>query len=382
MSKVTLIATTPMGLEAIVTREVKKLGYEDVRVDNGRVEFDADEAAIARCNLWLRCADRVLVKMGEFKATTFDELFEGVKALNWPDWLPKDAEFPVDGKSHKSQLSSVPACQGIVKKAVVEKMKETTGIEWFEETGPLFRIQVALLKDIATITIDTSGPGLHKRGYRQLTAQAPLKETLAAALVDLSYWNPDRPFYDPFCGSGTILIEAGLIGRNIAPGLGRTFPAESWPTVTEEMWNAARDEADDLAQWERKLEIVGSDIDAEVLSLAGYHIRKSGLDDVIRVKNLPVGQMKPEGDFGVLICNPPYGERIGEATEVEQAYRDLGVLGKKLHTWSAYVLTSHKGFEQFYGKRADRKRKLFNGRIECDYYQFYGPRPPRTETSS
>lgn len=382
MSKVTLIATAPMGLEAIVAREVKKLGYEDVRVDNGRVEFDADEAAIARCNLWLRCADRVLVKMGEFKATTFDELFEGVKALNWPDWLPKDAEFPVDGKSHKSQLSSVPACQGIVKKAVVEKMKEATGIEWFEETGPLFRIQVALLKDVATITIDTSGPGLHKRGYRQLTAQAPLKETLAAALVDLSYWNPDRPFYDPFCGSGTILIEAGLIGRNIAPGLGRTFPAESWPTVTEDMWNDARDEADDLAQWERKLEIVGSDIDAEVLSLAGYHIRKSGLDDVIRVKNLPVGQWKPEGDFGVLISNPPYGERIGEAKAVEQAYRDLGVLAKKLDTWSFYVLTSHKGFEQFYGKRADRKRKLFNGRIECDYYQFYGPRPPRQETSS
>lgn len=381
MAKVTLIATAPMGLEAIVAREVKNLGYTDVRVENGRVEFEADELAIARCNLWLRTADRVLVKMGEFKATTFEELFEGTKALDWHDWLPKHAEFPVDGKSQKSQLSSVPASQGIVKKAIVEKMKEQYKLEWFPEDGPLFRCQVSLLKDVATLTIDTSGPGLHKRGYRKLTAQAPIKETLAAAMIDLSRWRPHRPFFDPFCGSGTIPVEAAMIGRNIAPGLLRDmFTAESWHRVDEDMWGEARQEAEDLAKDDLPMEIIASDIDAEVLSLANYHIRQAGFKDVIKVVNKPVAEMTLDSEYGVLVSNPPYGERIGEAKAVETAYADLGRLLKKNPTWSAFVLTSNKGFERFYGERADKKRKLFNGRIECDLYQYLGPLPPLPKT--
>jgi putative N6-adenine-specific DNA methylase len=376
MGKITLVATAPMGLEAIVAREVKNLGYEDVKVENGRVEFQGDELAIARCNLWLRSADRVLIKMGEFKATTFEELFEGTKALPWAEWIPEDGEFPVDGKSQKSQLSSVPACQAIVKKAVVESLKQTYKVEWFRETGALYRIQVALLKDVALLTIDTSGPGLHKRGYRKLTAQAPLKETLAAALVDLSRWRPHRPFMDPFCGSGTILIEAGLIGRNIAPGLEREFSADKWERVPKEMWRQARQEARDLAKWNEPMEIIGSDLDPEVLSLAGYHIRQSGLQNAIRIRNLKVSDVKISSEYGVLISNPPYGERIGEQRDVEKAYRDLGSLMKDNPTWSTFVLTSNKRFEHFFGKRADKKRKLYNGRIECDYYQFLGPLPP------
>ncbi|MGZ4121877.1 MAG: THUMP domain-containing class I SAM-dependent RNA methyltransferase [Tumebacillaceae bacterium] len=384
MAKVTLIATTPMGLEAIVSREVKQLGYTDVKVENGRVEFTGDEMAIARCNLWLRSADRVLIKMGEFPATTFDELFEGTKALDWPEWLPKNAEFPVDGASQKSVLSSVPACQGIVKKAIVEKMKESYNLEWFPEDGPVYRCKVSLLKDVALLTIDTSGAGLHKRGYRKLTAQAPLKETLAAALVDLSRWRPHRTFLDPFCGSGTIPIEAGLIGRNIAPGIGRDFTADYWPNVSEALWTQAREEAKDLAKYNLPMEILASDIDAEVLSLANYHIRQAGLGDAIKIKNLPVDRLRLEAEYGVLVCNPPYGERIGEAKQVEQIYKDLGGLMKKNPTWSTFVLTSYKSFEKLYGKRADKKRKLFNGRIECDYYQYLGPLPklpPKPEAS-
>ncbi|PWK13135.1 THUMP domain-containing class I SAM-dependent RNA methyltransferase [Tumebacillus permanentifrigoris] len=377
MTKITLIATAPMGLEAIVSREVKNLGYTDVRVDNGRIEFDADPTAIARCNLWLRTADRVQVKMGEFKATTFEELFEGVKALNWPDWISQDAEFPVDGKSQKSQLSSVPACQSIVKKAVVEKLKEAYHVDWFDERGPLYRIQVSLLKDIATITLDTSGVGLHKRGYRQLSAQAPIKETLAAALVDLSRWGPHRPFIDPFCGSGTIPIEAAMIGRNIAPGLNRDFTAQHWPMVPQRAWDLARQEARDLAKFDLPLEIIGSDIDAEVLSLANYHIQKAKLGDAIKLKNLPVARMKFDQPYGVIVSNPPYGERLGELKDVERAYKELGNLTRLNDTLSVFVLTSNERFEHTYGKKADKKRKLFNGRIECNLYQYLGKLPPR-----
>lgn len=377
MAKFTLIATAPMGLEAIVAREVKNLGYSDVVVENGRVEFQGDELAIARANLWLRSADRVQVKLAEYKATSFEELFQGVKAIEWQNWMPKNAEFPVDGKSQKSQLSSVPACQSIVKKAVVEKMKEAYGIEWFAEDGPLFRIQVALLKDIATITLDTSGAGLHKRGYRTLSAQAPLKETLAAAMLDLTRWKPDRPLIDPFCGSGTIPIEAALLGRNIAPGLYRDFSAMQWPSVPQRLWDKAREEAKDLAKFDLPLEIIGSDIDPEVLSLANYHIRQAKVSDGIRLKNLPVKQLKIESKYGVLIGNPPYGERIGERREVEEMYQDLGKICQGLDTWSAFILTSNKSFEKLYGKRADKKRKLYNGRIECDLYQYFGPLPPR-----
>lgn len=377
MEKIELIATAPMGLEAIVAREIRDLGYDDVTVENGRVIFRAGIEAIPRANLWLRTADRVLVKMGEFEATTFEELFQGTKALPWTDWLPSDAEFPVTGKSVKSQLSSVPACQSIVKKAIVEKMKEKYKTTWFPENGDKYKIEVSLLKDRATLTLDTSGAGLHKRGYRELTAKAPLKETLAAALVLLTRWLPHRPLLDPVCGSGTIPIEAAMIGRNIAPGLKRTFDSQSWQRIPQKYWDHAREEAKDLMRRDQPLEIYASDIDPEVISLARYHIRKAGVSDGIKLEVKSLHKVSVASEYGVLIANPPYGERIGENKEVEKLYQQLGELFQKMDTWSFFVITSHPYFERLFGKRADKNRKLYNGRIETHYYQYFGPLPPK-----
>lgn len=381
MNKIDLITTATFGLEAVVAREVKNLGYEDVKVENSRITFTGDGNAICRSNLWLRSADRVLIKMGEFTALSFEELFEGTKALPWEEWLPEDAVFPVEGKSVNSKLFSVPDCQGIVKKAIVEKLKQKYRRQWFEETGPRYTIEVALLKDIATLTIDTSGPGLHKRGYRKLTAQAPLKETLAAAMIQLSYWNPERVLMDPFCGSGTIPIEAGLIGLNIAPGLNREFAAEKWPQIPADFWKKARLEANDTIRRELKLKIIGTDIDDEVLSLARYHRKLAGLEGRIHLQRLPVAEIKSSYKYGCIICNPPYGERIGDNQEVERLYQTMKSSFDVLDTWSIYILTSYPGFENVFKRKADRRRKLYNGRIECQYYQFYGPRPPLTTPS-
>ena len=377
MDKIELIATAAFGLEALVAREVRGLGYEDVKVENGKVTFVGDLSAICRSNLWLRTADRVLIKLGEFKALTFDELFEKTKALPWHEWIPEDAVFPVEGKSIRSKLFSVPDCQAIVKKAVVEKLKQHHKVEWFQETGARYRIEVALLNDIATLTIDTSGNGLHKRGYRTLSNKAPLKETLAASLVLLSYWNHERVLIDPMCGSGTIPIEAALIGKNIAPGMNRNFTAEDWTMIPKALWREARKETHDLAKYDRKLRIYGSDIDGEVLSLARFHIEEAGLADDIHVQKLPLEELKSRFDYGCVICNPPYGERLGEKFEVEELYKKMGKVFGAMETWSHYIITSNPEFEQLYGKRADKKRKLYNGRIECNYYQYYGPRPPR-----
>ncbi|MBE0465976.1 MAG: class I SAM-dependent RNA methyltransferase [Candidatus Desulforudis sp.] len=377
MDKIELIATATFGLEAVVAREVRELGYEDLTVENGKVTFGADLAAVCRANLWLRTADRVLVKMGGFQALTFDELFERTKALPWDEWLPADAEFPVQGKSVKSKLFSVPDCQAIVKKAVVEKLKARHRCAWFPETGPRYTIEVALLKDEATLTIDTSGAGLHKRGYRKLGSPAPLKETLAAALVQLSYWRPDRPLVDPLCGSGTIPIEAAFIGMNIAPGLGRKFAAEEWPLLPAALWKEARVAARHLIAHGRWLNITGSDIDGEVLSVAGYHAREAGVDEQIKFEKRTLSDLRSEDRYGCVICNPPYGERLGAERDVERLYREMGAVFGRLDTWSFYVLTAHCGFERLFGRRADKKRKLYNGRIECHYHQFSGPRPPR-----
>lgn len=377
MANLELIATAPMGLEAVVARELKDLGYTDQTVENGRVVFRADEAAIARCNLWLRTSDRILIKMGEFEATTFDELFEGTKALNWPDWIPEDAEFPVEGRSHKSQLSSVPACQGIVKKAIVEKMKDRYGTEWFRETGARYVIEVWLLNDIAMLTLDTTGPGLHKRGYRKLVTEAPLKETMAAALVLLSRWGPHRPLYDPFCGSGTIAIEAAMIAWNLAPGLRRTFNSEAWPILPEAMWAAAREEAIDLVRDDIPLEITGSDIDPEAIDVAMAAAKAAGLAKEITLRVEPVAKARPRGDYGCIITNPPYGERLADEREVEAVIRQLGSITKGMPTWSTFILNPNKQVEHYMGRKADKKRKLFNGRIECQYYQYLGPLPPR-----
>lgn len=381
MQRMELIATAPMGLESVVARELKDLGYEHVRTENGRVVFTGDAIDICRANLWLRTADRVLVKMGEFKATTFDELFEGVKALPWTDWIPGDGEFPVEGRSHKSQLSSVPACQGIVKKAVVEKMKQRYHTEWFPEDGGRYVIEVSLLNDIATLTLDTTGPGLHKRGYRKLVTEAPLKETMAAAMILLSRWRAERPLYDPFCGSGTIPIEAAMIGWNIAPGIRRKFNAETWVgVVPAELWQTARDEAFDLVRDDVPLEIAGSDIDPQAIDVALAAAKAAGLAGELDFSVLPVSRIRPQGEFGCLITNPPYGERLGTEEEAVKVLRQLGHAAKALPGWSFFALSPTVGFERAFGKPADKKRKLFNGRIECNLYQYLGPLPPRKPT--
>lgn len=375
--KVELIATAAFGLEAVVAREVRELGYENVKVENGRVVFTADESAIARCNLWLRTADRVLLKIGEFRALTFEELFEKTKALAWGDWIPEDGIFPVEGKSINSKLASVSDCQAIVKKAVVESLKNKYKTTWFKEEKGQYTIEVALLKDIVTLTIDTSGTGLHKRGYRKLSNTAPLKETLAAGLILLSYWNPDRVLMDPFCGSGTIPIEAALIGKNIAPGMNRNFAAEEWQSLSKELWREARKETHDLANYDRPLRIYGSDIDKDVLSLARYHIREAFVEEDVHVQKLDVKELKSRFDYGCIICNPPYGERLGGRKEVEEIYKTMGKVFSEMDTWSHYIITSHPKFEDLFGRKSDRKRKLYNGRIQCNYYQYHGPRPPR-----
>ncbi|MCM3440743.1 class I SAM-dependent RNA methyltransferase [Metabacillus halosaccharovorans] len=380
MKNLTLIATSAMGLEAIVGKEVKDLGYE-CKIENGKVTYEADELAICRSNLWLRTADRIKIKVGEFQARTFDELFEKTKALNWGDYLPENAEFPVIGKSVKSTLASVPDCQGIVKKAIVEKLKlhyKKTG--WFNEDGPLYRIEVALLKDVATITIDASGAGLHKRGFRIEQGGAPLKETLAAALVLLTRWTPDKPFVDPFCGSGTIPIEAALIGQNIAPGFNREFASEEWDWIGREKWDLARQEVEDKADYDRQLDILGSDIDHRMVNIAKGNAEEAGFGDIISFKQMQVKDFTTTKEFGVIVGNPPYGERLGEKREVEHMYKEMGQAFSKLDTWSIYMLTSHEGFEQFYGKPATKKRKLFNGFIKTDYYQYWSNvRPPRNK---
>ncbi|QAY66435.1 THUMP domain-containing class I SAM-dependent RNA methyltransferase [Paenibacillus protaetiae] len=377
MNKLQLIATAPMGLEAIVSRELKELGYHDQQVENGRVIFAGEPLDICRANLWLRSSDRVLVKMAEFPATTFEELFEGTKAINWPDWIPGDGEFPVEGRSHKSQLSSVPACQSIVKKAVVEKMKERYKTDWFPEDGARFVIEVWLLNDVAMITLDTTGAGLHKRGYRQQITEAPIKETMAAALLDISRWRPDRPLYDPFCGSGTILIEAAMKGWNIAPGIRRSFNSEGWPLVPEELWEQAREEAYDAVQDDLPLEIAGSDIDPQAIEVAEAAVRRAGFGKDIKLQVLPVSKAMPSGDYGCIVTNPPYGERLGDVEQADIAIRQLGAVAKSLPTWSYFAISPAKTFEHHFGRKADKKRKLFNGRIECQYYQFFGPLPPR-----
>ncbi|KAF0818748.1 MULTISPECIES: THUMP domain-containing class I SAM-dependent RNA methyltransferase [unclassified Cytobacillus] len=377
MSKYDLIATTAMGLEALAAKEVRDLGYE-CEVENGRITFKGDEAAIVRSNLWLRTADRVRIKVGEFKATSFDELFEKTKSLPWERYMPENAEFPVSGKSVKSKLFSVSDCQAIVKKAIVERMRtkyNKTG--WLEENGPLFKIEVALHKDVALLTIDASGSGLHKRGYRAGQGEAPLKETLAAALVMLTNWNPDKAFADPFCGSGTIPIEAALIGQNIAPGFNREFISEGWSWIPEKVWEDARNEAEDLANYDQPLDITGADIDHRMVKIAEENAFEAGLGDLINFKQMQVRDFTTTKEYGVIVGNPPYGERLGEKAAVQRMYAEMGRAFAPLDTWSIYILTSDEEFETHYGRKATKKRKLFNGFIRTDYYQYWGKRPPR-----
>lgn len=377
MSHLELIATATFGLEALVADELRKLGYGQTQVENGKVTFFGDELAICRTNLWLRTAARVRVKVGEFQATTFDELFEKTKALPWAHFLPKNAEFPVEGRSVQSTLFSVSDCQAIVKKAVVESLRQEYNLEWFPEDGPLMKIEVALLKDTATLTIDTTGPGLHQRGYRALATGAPLKETLAAALVILARWYPDIAFIDPFCGSGTIPIEAALLGQNMAPGFKRDFASSNWPWISQGFWDQAREEAQDLVNHTKPDYLIGTDIDERALRIARHNAEAAGVADSIHFQRQEVKEISSSKKYGKLVTNPPYGERLGDEQEIRQLYQELAQLKKDLDTWSFYILTSYPHLERTMGGKANKRRKLYNGNIETQYYQYYGPRPPR-----
>lgn len=376
MSSLDLFASTAFGLEAVAIRELENLGYDAKGVQPGRVGFVGDDRAICRVNLWLRSAGRILIRFGEFTATDFGQLFDQTYGLPWENWLPRDACFPVNGRSMQSQLSSVPACQKIVKKAIVERLRSAYRTSELPETGPLVTVDLSLLKDVATLCLDTTGPSLHKRGYRKLVGEAPLKETLAAAMVQLSFWRPDRPLIDPFCGSGTIPIEAAMIARNLAPGLLREFPSEAWPNIAKRLWAEAREEARGQIVPLTELQILGTDIDGSALQLARHHAELAGVGDLIHFQQKDFRDLTSRRKYGCVICNPPYGERIGEEAEVAQLHDLMPQVFARLDTWSFFVLTAFPEFEKRMGRPADRRRKLYNGRIECTYYQYHGPRPP------
>ena len=370
-----LIATSAFGIESIVRYELSQLGYEANIVGPGRIQFAGDITAMCRANLWLRTADRVLILIGRFAAPDFDALFETTKLLPWEKWISADGEFPVNGRSRKSQLTSVPAVQRTVKRAVVDRLKAAHGVNELPETGPRYGIEIALLDDEATLTIDTTGPSLHKRGYRRVAGPAPLKETLAAALVQLSFWTADRPLIDPFCGSGTIPIEAAMMGRRIAPGLNREFPAEAWPQVDRQIWTRIRAEAEAQITPALPLRIVGTDSDAEALKLARHVAQRAGVADDIHFQQRSFERLSSQREYGCVITNPPYGQRLGEREEVESLHLAIPEVLRALPTWSHFILTALPDFERLIQKKADRRRKLYNGRIECTYYQFHGPKP-------
>ena len=378
MDNLKFIATSTFGLEAVVKRELTRLGLKVVGGGDGRVEFVGSMYDMAMANVNLRASDRVQLVMGEFEATTFEELFEQTKALPWEDFIPENGKFTVDGKSVKSTLFSVPNCQSIVKKAVVERLKAKYKTEWFKEDGAIYKIQIALLKDKATLTIDTTGVGLHKRGYRPVTVAAPIRETLAAALVDLSYWKPGRILLDPMCGSGTIAIEAALVAKGVPVGANRHFVSEDWEQTTDEMWEKARAKTTTYKDETPGIKIYASDIDPYVIAAARENAKNAGVADMIEFSVADVGKMKIAdlpGDIGVLITNPPYGQRIGELDEIHRAYSALKRLVPKKSLWSAYVITSDEDFQAHFGRKADAKRKLFNGATKTDYYQYHGPKP-------
>lgn len=378
MAKLELIATATFGLEAIVKRELEGLGFKIIQSEDGKITYIGDERGIVKSNLWLRSADRVLLKMGEFRAETFEELFQQTKALPWEQWIPKDGKFTVNGSSVKSTLHSVPACQSIVKKAVVERLKETYHCETFEETGADYTIKVTLLKDRATVTLDTTGAGLHKRGYRVKDVIAPIKETLAAAMVQLSFWKAGRLLCDPFCGSGTLPIEAAMLARNIAPGLSRKFALEGWDAVPADIWKEERKSAFEAMDYDAEVRILASDIDSRAIAAAKENAEEAGVDDCIYFSVASVNQLHAKEEYGIVIANPPYGERIGDMRAIDKIYGDLTRFFEQNPTWSLYLITSDKEFEQrFREKPADRRRKLYNGRLETCYYQYYGAKPPK-----
>lgn len=371
------IATTAFGLESVVKEEIRDLGFEIDTVENGRVYFSGDWRALVQANLWLRCADRVLLVMGKFKAVTFDSLFEQTKAIPWEKVIPKDGNFPAAKiTSVKSTLFSKSDGQRIVKKAVVERLKKVYGVSWFEENGALFPIHIQILKDEVVLSIDTSGSGLNKRGYRAHANDAPLKETMAAALVKLSRWEPHRYFLDPLCGSGTIVIEAAMIGKNIAPGLKRTFVSENWPVIPAKLWKEER-KAAEAAVNDKQFRLLGSDIDPAALKQARTNARLAGVEDVVAFQKLPVQKIETSRKYGVIVTNPPYGERLGNAQEIQKLYADMGHVFSQMPDWSYFIICGYPEFEKAFGKKATKNRKLYNSTIKTYFYQYFGPLPPK-----
>ncbi|MBE6035545.1 THUMP domain-containing class I SAM-dependent RNA methyltransferase [Aminipila sp.] len=376
--KLELIATSTFGLEAVVKREIESLGYKIIKSEDAKITYIGDERAIVKSNLWLRCADRVLVKMGEFEALEFEELFQNMKGIPWEEWIPADGNFKVNCTSVKSKLFSMRSCQSVSEKAIIERLKETYGMERFEKTGAEYVVKVTLLKDRATITLDTTGEGLHKRGYRQNAVTAPIKETLAAAMVQLSFWREGRLLVDPCCGSGTIPIEAAMIAKNIAPGLNRHFAAEKWDIIPEKIWKEERKAAFQEIQDDKDIRIQAYDINPAAIEAAEENAADAGVDDCIVFKRMNMTELEALEQGGIIITNPPYGERIGEKDEIRKIYNKLKNFLKQNPSWSLFMITPDKTIEkQVFGKPADRRRKLYNGNIEVCYYQYYGVKPAK-----
>lgn len=371
MSRFILTIPCPLGTESITAHQIRELGYETSEVVDGSVSFVGDEEAIALANVNLRSGERVLIKIGEFKALTFTELFDNVKKLPWEDFIGKDCAFPVKGYSLKSKLFSVPDCQSIIKKAVVSRLSEKYNVSWFEETGALYRIQFAIMKDVVTVYIDTTGAPLYKRGYRAEGVLAPLRETLAFSMIDVSRWRGDRPFIDPFCGSGTIPIEAAMYALNVAPGKMRRFECEKWDMFKNNIFNDAREEAVENEQWDREVNIFASDIDPDAVSLAISNAKKAGVDKKIKFFRADVKDVRAFKDKGIVMCNPPYGERLMDKKSVERLYQTMGRKFSEFENASKLILTSYEDFEKYYGKKADKKRKLYNGMLKCNLYMYF-----------
>lgn len=379
MKNYTLITPCFFGIEKILKNEITNLGYEIIKTEDGRITYKTDEKGIAMSNIWLRTAERVLLKVAEFEAKTFNDLFENTKAINWSKYIPYGGEFPVSkASSIKSKLFSTPDIQAIVKKAVVESLKisyQEDGM--LPETKEKYPIQVFIHKDIVTLAIDTSGMALHKRGYREVSTKAPLRETMASAMVQLTPWQPGRILVDPMCGSGTIVIEAAMLGLNMAPGLNREFIAEKWTTMDKKIWWDVRKEAFDKMNTDTDFKIYGYDIDKEAVMIARKNAELAGVEEYVEFKVFNAKNFESEEKFGFIITNPPYGERLEDKQTVKKLYKDLGYAFKELKTWSYYMVTSYEDFENAFNKKATKKRKLYNGRLKTYIYQYIGPKPPK-----
>ena len=378
MKKIRLVATTAFGIEAIAAQEIKNLGFENVVTENGRVIYDSDLTGITKSNLWLRTPDRIYILLDSFIAKSFEDLFNKINNIPWENYIEEDGEFPVNAKSVKSTLFSLSDIQSISKKAIVNRLSDHYKVQWFNETGNEFSIVVAILKDKVSVLLDTSGDALHKRGYRAQGNIAPLKETLAAALVLISKWKPKIQLIDPMCGSGTLLIEAALIGKNIAPGINRKFVSEYWKCIPEGIYEKAREEAYSMIDNEKELVLEGYDIDPRAIRVAIENAELAGVKDNIHFQARDFKDFSTNKKYGYIIINPPYGERLGGGIdEVKELYREIGEKLIPLTTWSKYIITSYEDFEVEYGQKATKNRKLYNGRIKTYYYQYYGERPKR-----